>query len=199
MPTIEDVIKVHEKVSALSNAPLAIIAGAIWTFIAITFIVFLFKERNKLSLKGLIYSFLSLVILFSVIGYLSFTIKDYQFSMNEKKWEENYLHPYLEALPEKKEYIQDFSQVINHNDENITKSKYRDNDAQPIVVEISKDPGSAEKKMLIQVIVQKEQIDQAYLTYKIIEEDISDEYTKDQYYETVLHIPSDYKIIAPTK
>ncbi|MCW1929524.1 hypothetical protein [Bhargavaea beijingensis] len=199
MPNIEDVIKVQEEVSALSNAPLAIIAGAIWIFITVAFIVFLFKEKKVLSLKGWIYSFFFLVILFAVTGYLSYTIKEYNFSMNEKKWEKNYLNPYIESLPERKENIEDFSQVLNNDNKNTTKSIYIKKDIQPIVVEISLSKNIDQKKMRIQAIVQKEQIDQAYITYKTIEKDISDKYTKDQYYETVLHIPSDYKVIVPSK
>lgn len=197
MPNIEDVIKVQEEVSALSNAPLAIVAGAIWIYITIAFIIFLFKEKRELSMKGWIYSFLFLVILFAVTGYLSFTIKEYNFSMNEKKWEENYLNPYLKSLPEEKENIEDFSQVLNDDGTSI-KSTYINKDIQPIVVEISESK-NADKKKRIQVIVQKEQIDQAYLTYKTIERNISEKYTKDQFYETVLHIPKDYKVIVPTK
>ncbi|KZE38940.1 hypothetical protein AV656_08555 [Bhargavaea cecembensis] len=199
MPNIEDVIKVQEEVSALSNAPLAIIAGAIWIFITVAFIVFLFREKKAFSLKGWIYSFSFLVILFAVTGYLTYTIKEYNFSMNEEKWEENYLKRYLESLPEKRENIEDFSQVLN--DENTIKSIYMNKDTQPIVVEISKsqDIDSIQKKIRLQAIVQKEQIDKPYITYKTIEKDISDKYTKDQYYETVLHIPSDYKVIVPSK
>ncbi|WP_213422530.1 hypothetical protein [Bhargavaea massiliensis] len=197
MPNIEEVIKVQEEVSALSNAPLAIVAGAIWIFITIAFIAFLFKEKKELSMKGWIYSFLFLVILFAVTGYLSFTIKEYNFSMNEKKWEENYLNPYLESLPEEKENIEDFSQVLNDDGTSI-KSTYINKDIQPIVVEISESK-KTDKKKRIQVIVQKEQIDQAYITYKKIEKNISEKYTKDQSYETVLHIPNDYKVIVPTR
>ncbi|MFC7364203.1 MULTISPECIES: hypothetical protein [Bhargavaea] len=201
MPNIEDVIKVQEEVSALSNAPLAIIAGAIWIFITVAFIVFLFKEKKALSLKGWIYSFSFLVILFAVTGYLTYTIKEYNFSMNEEKWEENYLNAYIESLPETKENIEDFSQVLNNDDENTIKSIYMNKGTQPIVVEISKsqDLDSIKQKMRLQAIVQKEQIDKAYITYKTIEKDISDKYTKAQYYETVLHIPSDYKVIVPSK
>ena len=197
MPNIEEVIKVQEEVSALSNAPLAIVAGAIWISITIAFIAFLFKEKKELSMKGWIYSFLFLVILFAVTGYLSFTIKEYNFSMNEKKWEENYLNPYLESLPEEKENIEDFSQVLNDDGTSI-KSTYINKDIQPIVVEISESK-KTDKKKRIQVIVQKEQIDQAYITYKKIEKNISEKYTKDQSYETVLHIPNDYKVIVPTR
>ena len=197
MPNIEEVIKVQEEVSALSNAPLAIVAGAIWISITIAFIAFLFKEKKELSMKGWIYSFLFLVILFAVTGYLSFTIKEYNFSMNEKKWEENYLNPYLKSLPEEKENIEDFSQVLNDDGTSI-KSTYINKDIQPIVVEISESK-KTDKKKRIQVIVQKEQIDQAYITYKKIEKNISEKYTKDQSYETVLHIPNDYKVIVPTR
>jgi len=199
VPSIEKVIEIHKQVLSLSNAPLAIIAGIIWVCITIAFIVHLIKEKTSFSFRGWVFSVFFLVILLSGLGYLSFTIKDYDFSINEEEWKENYLTPYLKSLPEHKEDVEDFSQILT-NDANAIKSIYLNDKEKPIVVEIStlnKENGVA-KKLPVQVFIQKEPIDKAYLTYKTIEKNISYEYTTDQYYETILHIPNEYKVIAPT-
>lgn len=200
MPNIENVIKIHEQVVSLSNAPLTIIAGLIWIFITVIFVFYLVKEKNSFSSQGWIFSGVILVVLLSVSGYLSFTIKGYDFSIDKKQWEENYLSPYLKSLPETREYVEDFSQILT-TDSNAIKSIYINDKEKPIVVEIStsnKENGTI-KKEPVQVLIQKEPINKAYLTYKIIEKNISNEYNTDQYYETILHIPNDYKVIAPTK
>lgn len=199
MPNIEKVIEIHKQVLSLSNAPLTIIAEIIWIFITTIFVVYLIKEKKSFSSQGWIFSGFFLVLLLSVLGYLSFTIKDYDFSIDEKHWEENYLTPYLKSLPENREYVEDFSQIVT-TDSNTTKSVYTTDKEKPIVVEIStlNKENETTKKESVQVLIQKEPINKAYLTYKIIEKNISNEYTADQYYETILHIPNDYKVIAPT-
>lgn len=199
MPRIEEVIEMHKQVVSLSDAPLAIIAGVIWIFITIGLLVYLIKESRSFSFQEWIFGGFFLVILLSVLGYLSFTIKDYDFSMNEEQWEENYLAPYLESLPENKEYVEDFSQILT-NDVDAIESQYINDKDKPVVVEVSMldKENEAIKKISVQVFIQKEPIDEVYLTYKTIEKNISSEYTADQYYETILHIPNEYKVIAPT-
>lgn len=200
MPSIEKVIEAHKQLLSVSNAPLTIITEILWIILTVSFVVYLIKEKKPFSLQGWVFSGFFLVILLSVLGYLSFTIKEYDFSMNEKQWKENYLTPYLKSLPENKKYVEDFSQLLT-NDEDTIKSIYINDKEKPILIEIStlnKENGTT-KKIPVQVIIQKEPINKTYLTYKTIKKAISSEHTTNKYYETILHIPNEYKVIAPTK
>ncbi|TWT13171.1 hypothetical protein [Planomicrobium sp. CPCC 101079] len=158
------------------------------------------KRKKNFSLQEWVFNGVILGIVLLVVGGLSFTIKDYDFSINEKQWKESYLDPYIKALPENKEYVEDFSQIVT-GEEDAIKSIYINDKVKPITVEIItlNKENELTKKTPVQVVLQKEPIKNPYLTYKTIEKDISSEYTTKQNYETILHIPEDYKVIAPTK
>ncbi|WKA56517.1 hypothetical protein [Planococcus shixiaomingii] len=112
MPGIEKVIEIHEQVLSVSNAPAAIIGGLLWVFLGVAFVVYLFKEKKNFSLQEWVFNGVFLGIVLLILGGLSFAIKDYDFSISEKQWKENYLNPYLKGLPENKEYVEDFSQIV---------------------------------------------------------------------------------------
>lgn len=197
MTSITEVIEVHQEIIKAADAPLLIVSDVLWSIFGIVFIVHLIKDRITFSFLGTIYRTLFLLITLTIVGYLSFSIVDSHFSIDEKEWEEEYLEPYINSLPTSRIIIEDFSQLLV-DDHNGIKSIYV-NKQKPIWFELSVlDDKGIKQNIAVQSIIQKEPIEKPYLTYKQIEKDISAQYTENLYYETILHIPNEYKVIAPT-
>lgn len=198
LPSITRVIEVHQEIESVSNAPMLIISEILWIFFGIVFIVHLLKDRKSFSLLGLTFRGFSFVITLLIISYLTISIKNCNFSINENQWKKGYLNPYILSLPEHKKNVEDFSLLLN-NDVNGIKSIYLNGDGEkPLWFEISLLNDHRFKKIDVQCIIQKEQIKNPYLTYKKINKNISSQYTTEAYYETILHIPEEYKVIVPT-
>jgi hypothetical protein len=198
MPTINQVIEKYNEVEKLSDAPLTIISDVLWIIVGLIFMVHLIQNRKSLSHINFIYQGASLALILIIIGYLSFTINSYDFSVDETHWKENTLSPYLNSLDEHNEKVEDFSQLLQAPEEKEgIDSHYVSDDHHPIWVKLDTitDTGEKQQKIVESTIV-KEPIQQAYLTYKMIEKPISDQYSDQFYYETTLHIPEEYRILT---
>ncbi|MDR7002381.1 hypothetical protein [Neobacillus niacini] len=102
MPSITRVIEVHQEIESVSNAPMLIISEILWIFFGIVFIVHLLKDKKSFSLLGLTFRGFSFVITLLIIRYLTISIKNCNFSINENQWKKGYLNPYILSLPEHK-------------------------------------------------------------------------------------------------
>ncbi|KYD09942.1 MULTISPECIES: hypothetical protein [Heyndrickxia] len=199
MNEIEKVIEVHQKLLNQSEAPIAIMAEILWIFIGLLLIIHIIKDIKIFSLKKLIYMVFFLVIIFFTVGSLFTSIKKYDFSMNEKQWKEKYLEPYIVSLPTNKLEVEDFLLVLKRPNKGV-KSVYINNKEKPIWCKISMvNKKGHETKINVQTKIQKENIKHAYLTYKVISKNISNDYKSDAFYETILHIPKDYRVLVPVK
>jgi hypothetical protein len=192
---IEQIIEIHQKVLDLDEAPITIIAELIWFFLAILLIVHLIKDRKTFSPIGLINRILFLCITFLIVGSLFIPIKNYDFSMTENKWEKEYLKPYIMSLPTQKLEVNKFSVALKTPKKGIKSVYLNNNKENPIWCDISSSgqQGSA-NRLYVLTKIHKENIKMAYLTYKIINKDISDTYRDDLYYEAILHIPKNSSI-----
>jgi hypothetical protein len=198
MPTINQVIEKYNEVEKLSDAPLTIISDVLWIIVGLIFMVHLIQNRKSLSHLNFIYQGSSLALILIIIGYLSFTINSYDFSVDETHWKENTLSPYLSSLDEHNEKVEDFSQLLQAPEEKESiESHYVSDDHHPIWIKLDTitDTGEKQQKIVESTIV-KEPIQQPYLTYKMIEKPISDRYSDQFYYETTLHIPEEYRILT---
>ncbi|MGV3464880.1 MAG: hypothetical protein ACO1OT_06255 [Heyndrickxia sp.] len=197
MNNIEEVIKIHQKLLNQSDSFIAIVAEILCIFISLIFLVHIIKDIKSFSLKGFIYRILGLGVLFLIIGALFNSIKEYDFSLDEDKWKENYLKPYIMSLPIHRLEVIDFWQVLD-SPKNGVKSIYLTNkEEKPIWCKIAKvDETNSSKETYIQTRIQKESINRPYLTYRLISKNISKDYKKDIYYETILHIPKDYRVLV---
>ncbi|OIK17186.1 hypothetical protein BIV60_00390 [Bacillus sp. MUM 116] len=197
MPSITRVIEIHQEIESASNAPMLFISEILWTFLGIVFIVHLVKDRKSFSVLGLSFRGLFFVMTLLIISHLTISIMNCNFSINETQWKKGYLKPYILSLPEHKKNVEDFSLLLNNNVNGI-KSIYI-NGEKPLWFEISlSDNHRLSKKIAVQCILQKEPIIKPFLTYKKINKNISSQYTTNAYYETILHIPEEYKVITPT-
>ncbi|WP_166000010.1 hypothetical protein [Bacillus sp. Cs-700] len=198
MPTINQVIEKYNEVAKLADAPLTIISDVLWIIVGLIFMVHLIQNRKSLSHLNFIYQGASLALILIIIGYLSFTINSYDFSVDETYWKENTLSPYLNSLDEHNEKVEDFSQLLQAPEEKEgIESHYVSDNHHSIWVKLDTitDTGEKQQKIVESTIV-KEPIQQPYLTYKMIEKPISNRYSDEFYYETTLHIPEEYKILT---
>ncbi|WP_042354186.1 hypothetical protein [Bacillus rubiinfantis] len=190
------VMEAYKDTISLSDAPLVITSLVFWIIIAVVFIIHLLLDRKTFSILGTITRVCFLVANFLIIGYLLNEFRGYDFSMDEKQWKHSYLKPYIHSLPEYKYRVGDFSQLLNDKNSG-TQSIYMDNNKKPVWIEVSiVKKGGSTKKITIQAVIQKESIDESYLTYKKIDKSISDQYNKETFYETILHIPKEYKVLV---
>ncbi|GIN87590.1 hypothetical protein J6TS2_39760 [Heyndrickxia sporothermodurans] len=195
---IEKVIEVYNDVSSLSEAPLVIVTEILWMIVGIVFIIHLIKDRKLFSPLGSIIRGFFLIIIFLIISSLFVSIIRYDFSMDEKQWKKDYLKPYISSLPDHKYDVKDFSQLLINKSKEI-QSIYLNSKTKPVSVELTVlDKNGSTKKIIVQTVFQKETINTSYLTYKTIKKDISDIYKADAYYETILHIPKEYKVLVPS-
>lgn len=202
MLSIDKVIEVQESISHAHSAFVLIPAELLWLIIGIYTLMDIIKNKKTISSGGFILRGLFLFFTLSLVVFSSINIMKADFSMNEKQWKADYLEPYMNALPENKIYVQDFTQILdiqkNHNKK--IKSIYLNNTVKPIWVKLDVlDKNSVSKTISVKTIIKKEPIKEPYLTYKSINKNISKEYTKHAYYETILHIPEEYKVLVPVK
>lgn len=202
MPSIDKVIEIQESILQADSAFILIPAELLWIIIGIYSLMDIIKNKKTISSSGFIMRGIFFLFTLSLVVLSSIHIMKADFSMNEKQWKVDYLEPYMNGLPENKTYVQDFTQILeihkNHNKK--IKSIYFNNNVKPIWVELDVlDKNNASKTISVQTIIKKEPIEEPYLTYKSINKDISKDYTKKAYYETILHIPEEYKVLVPVK
>jgi len=195
--SIEEVIKIHQKLENQSeDLFITIVAEIPWIIVGLILIVHIIKDIKSFSLKGLIYRILILGVIFMMISSLFNSIKEYDFSLNEEKWKKNYLNPYMISLPIQKLEVSDFWQVFEIPKKGV-KSIYSTNKKNSIWCKIATmDETNSPKDFYVKTKIQKESINRPYLTYKLISKNITMDYKKDNYYETILHIPKDYKVLV---
>lgn len=192
---IEKVIQIHEKVLALDDASLVIATGLMCTLLLIFSIRDLIKNIKDFSFS--IKLLPVLIILLSVEGYSIYAIAHYDFSLGKEQWKKDYLIPYVMSQREHKVYVEDFSQLLEKDDGGV-KSIHFGSKVKPVWVKLSLlDSGGSKNELITQAVIKKEPIKRTYLTYKKIKKDISEKYIDNAYYETVLHIPEDYKVLGP--
>ena len=196
---IQKAIDSHHELMRLSDAPLTIISEVLWVFVGLIFIVHLVKDRKSFSHSGFMYRGIYFLVILTIISYLSITLNSYDFAMDENEWRENYFKPYIQSLQEQKLEVEEFSQVIKEDDTQI-ESHYLNKKTESILLKLTVvNQSGFKKKELIETTIVKEAIEQPYLTYKTIERDISDQFNKEAFYETTLHIPNDYKVLTSAK
>lgn len=194
MPTINQVIESYSEVEKLADAPLTIISEVLWTIVGLIFIVHLIRNRKCLSTQKFLFRGAFLLIILSIIGYLTYTLYSYDYSIDEESWKENTLAPYLQSLNEHHEQVDDFSQLLTEPDKGIESIYVKD--ITPIWVELVTSMDADKKGKVVEVTIEKEPIQEPYLTYKTIEKTISEQYSNQVYYETTLHIPEEYMILT---
>lgn len=199
--SIDKVIEIHEGLLRVSDVPIIMATLILWLIIGIVSLVDIIKNRKSLSSQGFIFRGLNLVIILLIESILLINIVETDFSTSKKEWESQYLIPYINSLPEDKLDVKDFSQIvdISNNKNNKIESIHFTNKHEPIWVELSViDKNNLKQKFVVQTIIQKESIKEAYLTYKRINKTITSTYRDNLYYETILHIPEEYKVIVPS-
>ncbi|MCA0173246.1 hypothetical protein [Bacillus sp. RAR_GA_16] len=119
MPTINHVIESYHKVEQLSDAPLTIISEVLWVIVGLIFLTHFIRHHKSLSARNFLIRGAFFLIILSIIGYLSYTLYNYDYSMDEKAWKGNTLAPYLQSLKEHREQVNDFSQLLKDPDKGI--------------------------------------------------------------------------------
>lgn len=191
MLSIDKVIEAYHISQESSEVLFSIFTLIIWFGIGILVIFHFIKDRKAIKLKGYFLRFLFLLVVLVININLLNYISNHDFSMDEEKWRTEYFDPYIDTQSINKVEVKDFSQIIDGELEGIT-SVYIKEEIKPQWFRINTSDG---KEYNIQSIIKKENIDKPYLTFKTIEKKISGKYNKDSYYETVLHIPNDYRVI----
>ncbi|HCH1712731.1 TPA: hypothetical protein NKQ82_004636 [Vibrio parahaemolyticus] len=191
MITIDQLIETYH-ISQDSTAIISIFALIMWAIIGYALIRFFIKDRKKINFKNFFVGAFFLIVILTINIFLINDISDHDFSLDEKKWKNEYLEPYIESQPFNKLEINDFSQIVNEKPKGIT-SVYLNEKITPQWFFIKT---KEEKEYKIQAIIKKENIKNPYLSFKKIEKDISDKYNKESYYETVLYVPLEYKVIS---
>ena len=128
---------------------------------------------------------LSLAAACFAVFHLYMNIKEYDFSLDEEKWKQDYLLAYLDSQPAEKLAIDEVKATHQSGDKAI-QSIHLKNEAPTIQVKFSTD----ENKEISTTVKIKHAPDgtSPYLTYKTVERDLSPEYTDDLYYEPILYI-----------
>ncbi|MGG0657444.1 hypothetical protein [Rummeliibacillus pycnus] len=201
MPNIDKVIEVFEGIQQAYNTLITIPAVLLWIVIGIYSLVDILKNKKTFSFIGFIGRGTFFFVSLSIVFFLCINIMKADFSLNEKQWKDNYLDPYINSLSENKVDVKDFSQILemNSNENKKIKSIYLNDKVKPIWMELNLiDKNNSSKKISVQTIIRKEPIENPYLTYKLINKNISDKYRKDIFYETILHIPEEYKVLDPS-
>lgn len=199
--SIEKVIEIHEGLLRVSDVPIIMATLILWLIIGIVSLVDIIKNRKLLSSQGFIFRGLNLVIILLIESILLINIVETDFSTSKKEWESQYLIPYINSLPEDKLDVKDFSQIvdISNNKNKKIESIHFTNKHEPIWVELFvTGKNNLKQKFVVQTVIQKEAIKEAYLTYKRINKTITPTYRDNLYYETILHIPEEYKVLVPS-
>ncbi|MGG3943715.1 hypothetical protein ABEV54_20025 [Peribacillus psychrosaccharolyticus] len=202
MLSIDKVIEIHEGLLRVSDVPITIATEILWLIIGIVSLADIIKNRKSISSRGFIFRGFILGIILLIESILFINIAETDFSTSKEEWKSQYLIPYIKSLPEDKLYVKDFSQIleIQENKNKKIESIYLNNKKESVWVELSViDKDKIKKKFVVQTVIRKEPIKKAYLTYKIINKTITPIYRDNLYYETILHIPEEYKILVPTK
>lgn len=200
--SIDKVIEIHEGLLRVSDVPITIATEILWLIIGIVSLADIIKNRKSISSRGFIFRGFILGIILLIESILFINIAETDFSTSKEEWKSQYLIPYIKSLPEDKLYVKDFSQIleIQENKNKKIESIYLNNKKEPVWVELSvTDKDKIKKKFVVQTVIRKEPIKKAYLTYKIINKTITPIYRDNLYYETILHIPEEYKVLGPTK
>ena len=133
------------------------------------------------------------------VGFIAFhlytIISEYDYSLDEQKWEQEYLLVYLNSQPEKTMTIQKAEATNTDSDKAISSVHLK---KEPPTAHISFSPvqkDGSKQEVSTHVKIKQAKADTApYLTYKTIEKDISEHYTEDMYYETTLYINQDSQL-----
>lgn len=193
--SIENVVQAYEEMQNLSDAPLTYIAVACWFVIGIMIIIHMIKDRKSLSIGAISMNTLSLAVTGFIVFHLYMNITEYDFSLDEEKWKQDYLLPYLESQPVQSLTIEHV-QATNTTSDQAISSIHLQNNSPTVHVEFT----AVQKDKRKQDMSTKVRIKQApdntapYITYKAIESDISDSYTDDMYYDTTLYINQESRL-----
>ena len=187
--SFREVEQAYEKLQDLNNAPLTYIAAACWTIITIVIIIHLLRDWRNLSISAIGIRIVSLAASCFAVFHLYMNISEYDFSLNEEKWQQDYLMPYLDSQPEETLAVEQVQATNTDGDEAIP-SLHLEKGSPSIHVKftvVEKD-GSRQEVSTNVKVKEAPATSSPYISYKTIEEFISGEYTDEMYYEPVLYI-----------
>ncbi|MCQ6268688.1 hypothetical protein M1K46_24245 [Fictibacillus sp. WQ 8-8] len=196
MHEIDKVIKAHKSVVDISDAGISIMALCFWFIIGIVLFIHIIKDRKTYKVSGFLLRILILILIILINTYLFNKISFYNLSISEDKWKTEYLKPYISSRPIHKELVLDLSQSFKKDDK-IINVIYLENN-QPKVHKIRmkvKDKNKKEKIIVMKVLIKNDAKDKNHLSYRTIRQSISSKYNNKVFYEPVLHISQDYKVI----
>lgn len=194
MHSMDNIISAYQNAVNLENAPIVIVSEVFWALIGLALLVHVIKDRKTISFAGYLFRGLFFVVVLLVNGYLINMISHYDYSVDLQSWKSTYLLPYVEARPEQRVAVKDFSQLLSNEDQTID-SIHLKKESHTVLARVRVGNPATSKVMITKVLIKKEQINKAYLSYKMIPRKISEDYSSKDYYETTLHIPAEYKVI----
>lgn len=198
MHSMDNVISAYQNAVNLENAPIVIVGEVFWAVIGLALLVHFIKDRKTIKLVGYLFRGLFFAVVLLVNGYLINLISHYDYSVDLNRWKSDYLIPYVEARPEQRVAVKDFSQLLSSEDQTID-SIHLKKESHPILARVMVGDPATSKVMITKVLIKKEHIKKAYLSYKTISRKISEDYSNKAYYETTLHIPAEYKVIESSR
>ncbi len=185
----KDVVQAFEKTQDLANAPLTFIAAICWTIIGIAIAFHIVRDWRSLSSVAVGIRVISLAAVGFITFHLYTHIAEYDYSLDEEKWEQDYLLVYLDSQPEERLAIEQV-EATNTDSKKAISSLHLKKGSPTVHVKFTTDGGKKEISTHVK-IKQAPENTAPYITYKTIEEELSDQYRDDMYYETTLYINQD--------
>mgnify|MGYP003538706565 CR=1 FL=1 len=190
--SFKEVVQTFEKTQDLANAPLTYIAVICWTIIGIAIFYHVIRDRRSLSSVAVGIRVISLAAVGFITFHLYTTISEYDYSLDEEKWKQDYLLAYLDSQPEERLAIEQVEATNTDGDKAIPSMHLKKESPTVHVKFLTIGKNGDEQELSTQVKIKHVQADTApYLTYKTIKEELSSQYRDDMYYETTLYINQD--------
>lgn len=178
---IEKVKLMYERISEDTN--LISIAGCIFWALILLVTIYEFIKNKKSGSAILGYS-LSILIMFSILGALIFSIVQSKDSITEQEWKTDYLQPYVKTKPVNKIEIDDIQQVLD-KPKNLTNSVFLTNKDSKYYFKITY---KNKRSIFISANVKNSKSNQNYITFKKINTKISKKYNQNTYFDPVIYV-----------
>lgn len=187
--SFKEVEQAYEKLQDLNNAPLTYIAAACWTIIMFVIIIHLFRDWKNLSISAVAIRIVSLAASGFAVFHLYMNISEYDYSLDEEKWQQDYLLPYLDSQPEKTLAVEQV-QATNSDGDKAIPSLHLEKGSPSIHVKftVAQEDGKKQEVSTNVKVKEAPANTSPYISYKTIETYISDKYTDEMYYEPILYI-----------
>ena len=187
--SFREVEQAFEKLQELNNAPLTYIAAVCWIIISIVIIIHLVRDWKTLSIGAIGIRVISLAASCYAVFHLYTNIIEYDFSLNEEKWQQDYLLPYLDSQPEETLAVEQVKATNTDGDKAIPSIHLKKGSPSIHVKFTIVDKDGSKQEISTNVKVKEAPANTSpYITHKTIKGDISEEYTAEMYYEPTLYI-----------